>query len=82
MITHITITATFPQVGHFGDYHDIDYLADELNKLGMFDQKIRCAEVGFSGHYWGVFYVGRKPAKAVINKLLADAGFEPDEDED
>ena len=81
MITRIELTATFPQVGHFGDYHDIDHLAYDLNKLGMFDQKIRCSEVGFSGEYWGVFYVGRKPAKAVIKELLDNAGFVEDNGE-
>ncbi len=72
----ITIaTATFPQVLNFADYHDIDCFANDLNKV--FDVKIRCAEVGFCGHYWGVFYIGRKPAKAIIDDLLDKAGFEP-----
>ncbi len=74
------ITAIFPQVGSFGDYHDIDYLVNDLNKLGMFNKKIRCAEVGFSGEYWGVFYIGRKPKKADIKELLDKAGYEPLED--
>lgn len=79
MITHITTTATLPQVSHFEDYHDIDHLAYGLNKLGMIDQTIRCAEVGFcdGGRYWGVFYVGRKPAKAVIKELLDASGYVP-----
>lgn len=70
-----TVTATFPQVLNFADYHDIDCFASDLNKV--FDVKIRCAEVGFSGHYWGVFYVGRKPNKAIVKQLLDKAGFEP-----
>lgn len=76
-MTTVTLTATFPVVADFRDYHDIDEFADTLNKV--FDVKIRCAEVGFSGHYWGVFYVGRKPNKAVIKELLDKAGFEPEE---
>lgn len=80
MITRIEITATFPQVGSFDDYHAIDHLVNDLNKLGILDQKVRCAEVGFSGEYWGVFYIGRKPAKAVIKELLDAAGYEPDEE--
>lgn len=77
----VTLIATFPAVREFQDYHGIPSYADDLNKL--FDKTIRNAEVGFSagGCYWGVFYVGRKPAKAVIDKLLADAGYEPDEEE-
>lgn len=74
------ITATFPKVLNFADYHDIDEFAHTLNKV--FDETIRCAEVGFCGHYWGVFYVGRKPAKAIIKDLLDKAGFEPMYDED
>ncbi len=80
-MTTTSITATFPIVDSFWDYHEIDYLAAEINKLGMFDKKIRCEEVGFCGDYWGVFYVGRKPAKAVIDKMLADAGYEPGDNE-
>jgi hypothetical protein len=76
-----TLSATFPVVKEFRDYHDIDAYADDVNDL--FDKKIRCEEICFScGYYWGVFYVGRKPAKAVIDQLLADAGFEPDEDDE
>lgn len=77
----VTLTATFPIVGDFQDYHDIQYYADDLNKL--FDKTIRNAEVGFSagGCYWGVFYVGRKPNKAVIAQLLTDAGYESYEEE-
>lgn len=76
----VTLTATFPIVGDFQDYHDIQHYADDLNKL--FDKTIRNAEVGFSagGCYWGVFYIGRKPAKAVIKELLDAAGYEPDEE--
>ncbi|MEE8113689.1 MAG: hypothetical protein V3T23_04985 [Nitrososphaerales archaeon] len=75
-----TLTATFPVVESFADYHYIDDFAHDLNKL--FKAKIRCAEVGFSGHYWGVFYVGRKPNKAAIKELLDKAGFEPMYDDD
>ena len=76
-MTTITLTATFPTVREFQDYHSIPEYADDLNKL--FKPTIRNAEVGFDagGCYWGVFYVGRKPAKAVIKELLDKAGFEP-----
>ena len=71
----VTLTATFPIVEDFGDYHDIDVFADTLNRV--FDTKIRCDEIGFCGNYWGVFYVGRKPSKAVIQELLDKAGYVP-----
>lgn len=80
-MTTVTLTATFPVVEQFDDYHDISVFADDLNRI--FGKKtIRDTEIGFgSGMYWGVFYVGRKPNKAVIKELLDKAGFEPDEDE-
>lgn len=78
-MTTVTLTVTFPIVEDFLDYHDIDEFADTLNRV--FDKPVRNAEIGFSGRYWGVFYVGRKPAKAVIDKMLADAGFVEDNGE-
>jgi len=76
----VTLTATFPAVREFQDYHDIPAYGCDLNKLFNNPKTIRNEEIGFDagGCYWGVFYVGRKPAKAVIAKLLADAGYEPD----
>lgn len=75
----VTLTATFPAVREFQDYHDIYHYADDLNKLFKNSQVIRNEEVGFcdGGCYWGVFYVGRKPSKAVIKELLDDAGYVP-----
>lgn len=79
----VTLTATFPAVREFRDYHDIWEYGLDLNKLFKSPKAIRNAEVGFDagGCYWGVYYVGRKPAKAVIDKLLDDAGFIPDLDD-
>lgn len=69
-----TVSTTFPMVQAFGDYHDIDFYAEDINPL--FAETIRCAEIGYSaGSYWGVFYVGRKPAKAVIDQLLEDSDY-------
>ncbi len=77
----VTLTATFPIVDSFLDYHDIQEFADTLNMV--FDKPVRNAELSYAdGFYWGVFYVGRKPAKAVIDKMLADAGFVEDNGED
>ncbi len=77
----VALTVTFPRVNSFVDYHDINFYTNDLNKL--FDRPIRSIEVGISPggiYHWAVFYIGRKPAKAVIDKLLADAGFKPDEE--
>ena len=80
----VTLTATFPAVREFRDYHDIREYGFDLNKLFDSPKVILNEEVGFDagGCYWGVFYVGRLPAKAVIDKLLADAGYEPDPEEE
>lgn len=81
--------ATFPQVIDCLDYHDIDYLVEDLN--GIFRQtsrpkgerykQVRGSECGFCENalYWGVLYIGHKPSKAVIDQLLADAGYIPSE---
>lgn len=75
----VSLTATFPAVHKFQNYRDIWYYVDNLNNLFNNSKTIRGEEVDSDhyGDYWGVFYVGRKPNKAVIDKLLADAGFEP-----
>jgi len=79
----VTLTATFPAVREFRDYHNIREYGLDLNKLFNPARPIRNAEVGFDagGCYWGVYYVGRKPSKAVIEQLLADADYVPDSDE-
>lgn len=78
----VTLTAEFPRVTHFEDYHDIDFYADDLKKL--FGRHIGSWEIGLGNNsrYWAVLYVGRKPTKAVIDKLLADAGFQSYDDEE
>ncbi|KKL79105.1 hypothetical protein LCGC14_2018210 [marine sediment metagenome] len=75
------LTVNFPMIMSFVDYHEIRQTASHM--IQMFDQIVESDEVGFDIYnmYWGVFYVGRKPAKAVINKLLVDAGFKPEPDE-
>lgn len=79
----VKLTATFPVVEEFHDYHDIDVFAADLNRLfGKGKNTIRNLEIGFceNGMYWGVFYVGRKPNKAVIKELLDDSGYVPQPD--
>lgn len=80
--TTLSASIVFPCVDSFDDYHDIGYAANGMFKL--LGQRIKYDEVAFDacGMYWGVFYVGRKPAKAIVNQLLTNAGYEADEDED
>lgn len=70
-----TLTAEFPFVEGFRDYHYIEDEAERLTKL--FKRKVGFKEVGFceNADYWGLFYVGRCPARAVIKKLGVDAGY-------
>lgn len=68
------IELTLPCVSEFYDYHDIDCLADDMKK--HFNVKIKCFEVGFSdGLYIGCFYVGVKPTKEEVEKLMEKAGI-------
>lgn len=78
-MTTVKLTATFPAVREFQDYHDLYHYADDLNKLFSSSKVIRYNEVGFcdGGCYWGVFYIGRKPSKSVIKELLDAAGYVP-----
>lgn len=76
------VSTELPILDQFEDYHEIEFYADRLKKL--FGHKIGRAEIGFcdSGLYWGIFYVGRKPNKADINLLLAEAKYVPMDDEE
>ncbi len=77
-----TLTAKFPCVKHFIDYHDIDYHADDLKEL--FGCRIGSSEIGLGDNrrYWAVFYTGRKPNKAVIKALLDGANYTPMHDDE
>ncbi|KKL64097.1 hypothetical protein LCGC14_2168480 [marine sediment metagenome] len=81
-INKTTLSADFPIVEKFEDYHEIYHYGCGLSKL--FGRKIGDSEIGFceNGLYWGVFYVGRKPNKAVIEQLLSDAEYVPMGDEE
>lgn len=69
------VSASFPFVRSFEDLFEIADLADNLTAI--FPKSVRSAETGFdqAGRYWAIFYIGRKPAKPVINQLLNDANF-------
>ena len=75
MTSNVTLCAEFPIVDKFPDYHDIDVHAAMLSEL--FGRKISGEEVGFceNGLYWGVFYVGRKPAKVDIASMLLGGSY-------
>ena len=66
----------FPFVERFQDYHDIKYRAEDLNDI--FVSKIKCKEVAFDGCYYGLFYMGKLPAKQKIRQLCLDAGWHED----
>lgn len=70
-----TVTAEFPFVESFADYHYIEDEAERLTKL--FKRRVGFMEVGFcqDSKYWGVFYVGRRPALAVIRELGVKAEY-------
>ena len=72
-----------PAVLNFADYHEIEHISDDVNKfISNKKDQVKESEVGFDGwSYWGLFYVGKKPTKAEITKLLDDAGYEPEEDQ-
>ena len=76
------VSTELPILDQFEDYHDIEFYADRLKKL--FGHKIGCAEIGFceDGQYWGIFYVGRKPNKAAIKQMMAEAKFTPAYDDE
>lgn len=63
----------FPFVESFNDYHSITYKMDDLNEV--LTPKVKSAEIGFDGNYWGLFYVGKKPSKKVVDSMLKSAGF-------
>ncbi len=81
-INRTTLSAELPIVNQFDDYHEIPFYARSLAKL--FSRNIGCDEIGFceGGLYWGIFYVGRKPNKAAIKQLLADAKYVPQWDDE
>ena len=65
------LTIKFPFIRGFSDYHEIDYYAEDLNEI--FVDKVKGIELGLdynSRDYIGLFYIGQKPPKEVINKLL------------
>lgn len=76
-INRTTLSADFPIVEKYRDYHEILIYVHRLRKL--FGRKIRWEKIGLCENalYWGIFYVGRKPNKAAMKRLLADAKYVP-----
>jgi hypothetical protein len=65
---------SLPMVVSFGDYHEIESLADLLNNIRDADRggfnKVKCEEIGFKdGQYLGLFYyLKRDPAYKRLKK--------------
>ena len=71
------IEVDLPRIVRCGDYHDFEYLADDIKDHLNPKPKIKVKELGNAGfQYVGVAYVGKMPSKKVINKLLEDAEIE------
>ncbi len=73
----------FPFVREFDDYHEIDFFRDTLQEFLV--EKIKGIELGFdynSGEYIGLFYMGKKPSKDVIQKLLEEREISFEEPEE
>jgi hypothetical protein len=63
------LSATFPMLFEFEDYHEIIFFANNLQDV--FGKKIKGAEVGmYKDKYVGLFYVGKLPSKAVQTELV------------
>ena len=75
------VAIPLPCVSTFHDYHDIEYLAEDMKR--HFGVKIKCFEVCSSyGRYIGCFYVGVKPTKKEVESLMEKAGISVSEEND
>ncbi len=74
-------TLEVPYAMQFGDYHDIDDHADTVNDHPaiVMPDKLKSYECGFHGVYFAVFYVGKRPSRTEMKKLVQrDCDCDPD----
>ena len=58
------------------DYHSIDVVKDIMNKTNVLGEKVKSVELGFyEPNYIGLFWIGIKPEKEEIRKLLKEHKF-------
>jgi hypothetical protein len=63
-----------PFAEEFGDYHDIQDLADGINQLAHAHPALKSVEVARCGnHYIGVFYVGRQPSRKRLKEIVKES---------
>lgn len=81
MIEKIEIKVPFAK--EFGDYHEIDHLANDINELAYAHPAIKSIEVAFCGHYYiGVFYVSRTPSRERLKEIVKESlGIDDEEHE-
>lgn len=60
-------TLKLPVIVEADDYHDFDYVVRLLKQFGV---KLKFHEIGCAGLYYAVFYEGKKPSNATLEKLL------------
>lgn len=72
-----------PFAQEFGDYHDIDHLADDINGLAHGCPAIESTEVVHCGNYYiGVFYIGRIPSRKRLKEIVKESlGIDDEEHE-
>jgi hypothetical protein len=71
----------FPFVESFADYCSITWHGNVLNDI--FINHVEAEEVAFcDGTHWGLFYIGRRPNKKTILKMLAKYGVEEQDTSD
>jgi hypothetical protein len=69
-----------PYAKDFDDYHDIDHHMDEINSVGTDGHCLKSYECGFSGRYYGIFYVGRRPScSEMMDIVQRDCGLSDEE---
>jgi hypothetical protein len=72
----MTLFKKLPVVVTADDYHDFDFIQSTLNSHFM-NRNIKYIELGYALYaiYLAVFYVGKKPTKNAMVKLLAKTEF-------
>lgn len=71
------LQVVLPFVEYFDDYHEISYYLDKL-KTSLNCKKLKGEEFTFdnySGEYWAVFFIGKRPSKKELELLVQKRGL-------